>query len=116
LAVIYDRPNVYSPVARQLAVLGIEPRIEVTVESFLAMPSFVSGTDRVALIQERLARQIAPETPVRTLECPFEIAPITEALWFHPTQLHDAGHTWMRRVLQRAAADFRMRSEPPVRG
>jgi hypothetical protein len=38
----------------QLALLDIRPRIAVRVESYLAVPHFVAGTDRIALM--RLSR------------------------------------------------------------
>jgi DNA-binding transcriptional LysR family regulator len=47
------------PVMRQLALLDLQPRIAVRVESYLAVPFFVTGTDRVALMQERLATRLA---------------------------------------------------------
>ena len=47
------------PVMRQLALLDLQPRIAVRVESYLAVPYFVTGTDRVALMQERLATRLA---------------------------------------------------------
>src|SRR5689334_13821981 len=55
-----SNPNPPSvPVMRQLALLDIQPRIAVRVESYLAVPYFVAGTDRVALMQERLAARLA---------------------------------------------------------
>jgi len=39
----------------QLELHDIRPRIAVRVESCLAVPHFVAGTDRIALMQERLA-------------------------------------------------------------
>ena len=44
-----------APIMHQLELLDIHPRIAVRVESYLAVPHFVAGTDRVALMQERLA-------------------------------------------------------------
>ena len=58
------------PVMRQLALLDIQPRIAVRVESYLAVPYFVAGTDRVALMQERLATRLAAQADLRVLECP----------------------------------------------
>ena len=49
------------PVMRQLAALDLQPRIAVRVESYLAVPYFVVGTDRVALMQERLASRLEVE-------------------------------------------------------
>jgi DNA-binding transcriptional LysR family regulator len=52
-----------APIMRQLALLDISPRIAVRVESYLAVPHFVAGTDRIALMQERLAARLADRMP-----------------------------------------------------
>ena len=54
-----------------LALLDIRPRIAVRVESYLAVPHFVAGTDRIALMQERLAARLADRMDLRVLECPW---------------------------------------------
>ena len=48
-----------APITRQFTRLGVEPDTRVRVESYLAVPHLVAGTDRVALVQERLARDVA---------------------------------------------------------
>ena len=48
-----------APIMHQLELLDIRPRIAVRVESYLAVPHFVAGTDRIALMQERLAARLA---------------------------------------------------------
>ena len=70
--VLYNLPTAFAPAAQQLRMLGVEPRVEVVVDGFLPMPFLVAGTDRVALIQERLAapsgrarRRAGPAVPVR---------------------------------------------------
>jgi len=86
------------PVMRQLALLDLQPRIAVRVESYLAVPYFVSGTDRVALMQERLATRLAASSNLRVLECPGEAEPIVEALWWHRQFEDDPAHAWLRRL------------------
>ncbi|GAA3753785.1 LysR family transcriptional regulator [Salinactinospora qingdaonensis] len=97
--VTYQRPTSYAPAAEQLDILDIEPHIEFTVEGFLAVPLLVAGTDRIALLQERLARRLLPLGGFRILECPFQPTPLVEAMWWHPTHRHDPGHTWLRGFL-----------------
>ncbi|GAA3617536.1 LysR family transcriptional regulator [Nonomuraea rosea] len=101
--VIYQRAF-DATVARQLAMLGLEPYVEVSVQSFQLLPSLVAGTRRVALIQRRLARLLEGLAPVRTLPCPFEAVPLQEALWWHPVHTHDAAHIWLRETAARVAA------------
>ena len=63
-----SRPNPSAaPIMHQLELLDIRPRIAVRVESYLAVPHFVAGTDRIALMQERLAAQLAGRMDLRVL-------------------------------------------------
>ncbi|MGH3318665.1 MAG: LysR family transcriptional regulator [Streptosporangiaceae bacterium] len=91
-----------APITRQLTLLGIRPRVAVRVESYLAVPHFVAGTDRIALMQERLAVKFADPMGLRVLECPGEPEPIVEALWWHDYYEDDAAHAWLRQLAVRA--------------
>ena len=92
------------PVLRQLELLGIRPHIAVTAETFLAVPLLVAGTDRLAVIQRRLAQRLAPTLALRLLPLPFEAVPLVEAAWWHPVHEQDAGHRWLRQCLAKAAS------------
>lgn len=92
-----------APITRQLTLLGIRPRVAVRVESYLAVPYFVVGTDRIALMQERLAKEYADALGLRVLECPGEPEPIVEALWWHEHYEDDTAHAWLRRLVLDAA-------------
>jgi DNA-binding transcriptional LysR family regulator len=91
------------PVSRQLATLGVRPRVAVRVDSFQAVPYLVASTDRVALMQERLARDCARRLPLRILECPKPLEPFEARLWWHERHDDDPGHRWFRRLVVRAA-------------
>jgi DNA-binding transcriptional LysR family regulator len=91
------------PVMRQLALLDIQPRVAVRVESYLAVPYFVAGTDRVALMQERLATRLAAQADLKVLECPGDHEPIVEALWWHRQYEEDTAHAWLRRLIVETA-------------
>ncbi|NGO77648.1 LysR family transcriptional regulator [Streptomyces sp. YC504] len=93
-----------APAVRQLGMLGIEPRVEASVDSFQLLPLLVAGTRRIALIQARLARLLAPIAPVRLVEPPYEAVPLQEALWWHPVHTHDAAHVWLRETAERVGA------------
>jgi DNA-binding transcriptional LysR family regulator len=101
--VIYQR-TYDAPPARQLSMLGIEPRVEVSTDSFVALPALVAGTRRVALIQDLLARQLRGVAPVRVLAPPYDAVPLQEAMWWHPVHTHDAGHSWLRDTAARVGA------------
>ncbi len=69
------------------------------VESFLPIPDLVAGTDRVALLQARLAARLRPDDGLRVLPCPFAATPLVEAMWWHPMYDADPAHRWLRRLL-----------------
>ncbi|MFI2436173.1 LysR family transcriptional regulator [Streptomyces sp. NPDC018693] len=92
---VYQRPY-DAPVARQLSMIGVSPRVEVSVQTFQLLPHMVEGTRRVAMIQEHLARAAVSSAAVRVLPCPFEAVPVREALWWHPVHTQDAAHIWLR--------------------
>jgi DNA-binding transcriptional LysR family regulator len=103
MVVAHHEPASYTPAGKQLSMLGVQPRVQLVAETFLALPFLVAAGDGVALIQERLARQLAPATPIRILPCPFDVAPLFEALWWHPMYDRDAGHRWLRQLFAEAA-------------
>ena len=43
----YQSRSAFTSATRQIQQLGIEPRVEAVVESFLALPMFIAGTDRL---------------------------------------------------------------------
>lgn len=88
-----------APMTRQLALLGIEPDIRVRVESYQAVPHFVVGTDRIALLQNRLAERVAGPMGLAVLPCPGNPEPITEKFWWHDDYDRDPAHQWLRRIL-----------------
>ena len=91
------------PVMQQLALLDIQPRIAVRVESYLAVRYFVTGTDRVALMQERLATRLAAQMNLTVLECPGDPEPLVEALWWHRQYEDDSAHAWLRGLIAETA-------------
>lgn len=51
----FQSRSAFTSAARQIQQLGVEPHIEVVLESFLSVGHFVSGTRRVGLVQSALA-------------------------------------------------------------
>ena len=102
---VYQRPY-DAPVARQLSMLGISPRVEVSVQTFQLLPHMVEGTRRIGLIQERLARRAVSAASVRVLPCPFEAVPVRQAMWWHPVHAQDAAHIWLRQKAEEVGASL----------
>ena len=101
---VYHRPTAFTPAAQQLRAHGIEPRAQVVVESFMPIPDLVAGTDRVALLQARLAARLRPGDGIRVLPCPFTATPLVEAMWWHPMYDTDPAHRWLRGLLAEVGA------------
>jgi DNA-binding transcriptional LysR family regulator len=101
-AFTYFTPTAFTPAGRQLQMLGVEPRVQIVVASFLALPFVIAGTDRLALVQSRLVPRLTAAGDVRALPCPFDAVPIAEALWWHPMYQRDPAHIWLRQVLAEA--------------
>ncbi|MCO5995580.1 LysR family transcriptional regulator [Actinoallomurus rhizosphaericola] len=101
-----------APAVRQLSMLGVEPRVEVSADSFMALPFLIAGTRRIALIQGLLADRLRATAPIRVLAPPYEAVPLREALWWHPVHTHDAAHLWLREAVARVGAGV---TSPPAR-
>jgi DNA-binding transcriptional LysR family regulator len=93
-----NEPTAYNPAHKQLDLLGVRQDIAVVTDGFLAVAGLVAGSRRVALLQERLASSLPPDSGVRVLECPFEAVPLVEALWWHPVSERDPEHRLLRAV------------------
>lgn len=102
--VSYNNATAFTPAVQQLRTFGIEPDIRVVVESFMALPFLVADTDRVALVQRRLAERLIRAAGVRILPCPWEVVPLVEAFWWHPAMHGDPAHSWLRAALRDVSA------------
>jgi DNA-binding transcriptional LysR family regulator len=108
----YHGPTASTPAARQMRMLGIEPRVQVVTESFLTVPGLVAGSDRIALLQERLVGLLPLDVGIRALPLPFDAGPLVEAMWWHPLYDGDPEHAFFRDLVLRAAH----RATEPVGG
>lgn len=86
--------------------IGIERRIEVTVESFLLVPFLIQGTRLVSFVLERAARVLATLPAIKMLDPPMELPDIQEMMYWHSRHTTDAGHRWLREKLIAVAADL----------
>jgi len=92
------------PPARQMELRGLELQVAVATDGFVGLPSLVAGSNRVAFIQERLANRLLPSADIAVLTCPFDVVPVEESFWWHPTLTADPGHIWFRDLMRRAGA------------
>jgi LysR family nod box-dependent transcriptional activator len=98
----YQSRSAFTSAERQVQQLGIEANVEVVVESFLAIPHFIAGTNRVGIIHSALVPLAMRAAAVRVVGLPFSPTPIVNALWWHPVHSHDPEHAWMRTLFEEA--------------
>ena len=79
--------------------MGLRRRIEVTAPSFIQAPWLLPGTDRLALMHERLARIVAPRLSLTIAEPPIPIPVMREMMQFHAARESDAAVRWLRAKL-----------------
>ncbi|MDQ1129632.1 LysR family transcriptional regulator [Microbacterium sp. SORGH_AS_0888] len=108
-AFTYQSRQAFTSAGRQLEQLGVDPVVETVVESFVNLPMFIEHTDRLALVQRRLARRVCRLGDVRVHELPFAATPILNALWWHPVHDADPEHRWLRQLAVAAVGDQRFR-------
>jgi len=85
---------------------GIERRADVVVANFLALPFLLAGTQRVCVLQQRLARTLQSSGNIRVLDLPAAIPPLVESLWWHPSRTADPGHRWLQQLFRDAATSL----------
>lgn len=103
----YETATSWTTVARALRTLGIDLHVQVTMQSFLAIPEVIAGTDRIAVLPGRLVERLPADAGIRALPCPFDAGPLVEAMWWHPFHDNDPEHEFLRDMVMRATTPLR---------
>jgi len=74
-----------------------------TVTPVTLLSRFISGTNRLGLLQAGLAPLARQVSGIRILAAPFDATPVVNALWWHPVHSRDPEHAWMRSIFEEAA-------------
>jgi DNA-binding transcriptional LysR family regulator len=74
-------------------------RIEVICAAFTQVPWMLPGTTRLALMHERLARELAPQLSLVLCEPPFPLPVMREMMQLHSARAADRGLSWLRERL-----------------
>lgn len=104
--VTWDAPTQYTPADKHLELAGIERHVTMVIENFLALPYLLAGTQRVCILQRRLADTLLASGTIRVLELPVAVPELVEAVWWHPSRNADPGHRWLRQVFRDAATSL----------
>jgi LysR family transcriptional regulator, nod-box dependent transcriptional activator len=70
-------------------------RVEVIAPSFLAVPGFLIGSNRIATMHRRLATRVSSYLPLVMKEVPLAIPPIREAVQWHISNNNDPAIRWV---------------------
>lgn len=92
------RVGAQQALARTVPDLGVQ----VVVFEFLMIPSVVRGTHMIALLQRRLAQELAARNGLRVLESPIPLPVLGVDLVWNPRGAGDPGRAWLREQLIRA--------------
>lgn len=83
---------------------GLSRRIAVTIPHFLAAPFIIGATDLVALLSERVARQLAGAAGLAVHESPIAIPPWTIGLAYLPGAVADPAIDWLVKLAREISA------------
>ena len=104
VAVLISRERALAFGDRELQRIEPNRRIEVTVPSFTMVPWLVRGTDRLAIMHERLFRHMSETFPIVSAPLPFDFPVMREMMQYHQARIDDEGLTWLRQQLSEIAA------------
>jgi DNA-binding transcriptional LysR family regulator len=104
------------PAGTAMERLGITPTIALTTTGWLPLLFTIAGTDMVAIVPERLARQVSEAAGVTIAEPPFGDVEIAEAAWWHPARATDPALAWLRTILGELATSLASAEIQPGHG
>lgn len=78
--------------------------VEVSMSSFATLPLFLPGTDRLAVLYERLAKYYATMVPIRFEAPQFEMPTTRFVMHYSRSQANDEGLSWLRERIRQAAS------------
>lgn len=83
--------------------IGWQRQIAARVVDFTAMPQFVQGTNRVAIIHRRLALRFAAEYELKVLPLPVSLPLVNVGMQWHRHRSSDSGVRWLRELMKSVA-------------
>ena len=93
--------------ARALHLLGLQPRIRLTLPHFTVVPTILAATDLAVIMPTRPALRFAERHGLQVVEPDLGLPPFSVAMHWTWRSAHDPGHRWLR---EQALA---MRFDPP---
>lgn len=82
--------------------LGVQRDVGVSTFSFQSQAQLVVGTDRIATMHQRLARQALRFLPVVIRDIPIALPDMAQMMQWHRHRTTDPGLVWLRELLKKA--------------
>jgi DNA-binding transcriptional LysR family regulator len=82
--------------ARVLHLLGLQPRIRLTLPHFMVVPAILAATDLAVILPRRPALRFAATHALQIVEVDLGLPPFTVAMYWTWRSAHDPGHRWLR--------------------
>lgn len=98
--------NAKSVEGERLSRLGVVRREEVTCFSFSALPALLVGTNRLATVHGRTARDAMQRLPLVQHPVPFELNSMSQNMQWHEYRAHDPGIQWIQDLFRRATIEM----------
>jgi len=89
--------------------LGVQRRVELSCTTPALLGPLVVGTQRIATVPSRLARQQARFLPLKLFAPPIELPPLRILLQWHRTRDHDGATAWFRNLVVATSRDMSYR-------
>jgi DNA-binding transcriptional LysR family regulator len=97
--VAYRSPVIRTQPYVAMAAAGLEPQVDLVSTDFLLIPLQVVGTQRIAVVQERLVRILAKPLKLRVLDLPLEVPPLGIDIVANPRLDSDPATNWLIETL-----------------
>ena len=101
---VSPRGDTSGAIDRILVDFGLRRRIALLVATSLALPAALAGSDLIAAVPSRAARQIAGIAEIAILPLPVDLA-VTVSMAWHRRAASEPAQAWFRSLLVDAAAD-----------
>ena len=98
--------RVISFAENQLDSMGESRVIDIYAHSFSTVPWLLVGTNRIAVLHQRLINKFLPLLPLKSVPLPFEFKPMREMMQYHTTRTTDPGVTWLRKQFHKLAQEI----------
>jgi LysR family nod box-dependent transcriptional activator len=98
------KPYAFTLVDRAVGALSQKLNVQVLSESFTGLAMLLRGTERIALMPQRLARTLKEAADIRVVPPPMPLHDLVFAMAWPALQTRDDGHVWLRKTIAEVAS------------